>query len=51
MRIELYKILVRKVVDGFKDNAIEGVIAYGGKWMCDQNISANLCIKINSATQ
>jgi hypothetical protein len=31
MKIELHKIPVRKVVDGFKDNAIEGVVAYGGK--------------------
>ncbi len=31
MKIELHKIPVRKVVYGFKDNAIEGVVAYGGK--------------------
>jgi len=31
MKIELHKITVRKVVDGFQDNAIEGVVAYGGK--------------------
>lgn len=31
MKIELHKIPVREVVDGFKDNAIEGVVAYGGK--------------------
>ena len=31
MKIELHKIKVREVVDGFKDNAIEGVVAYGGK--------------------
>jgi len=31
MKIELHKIPVRKVVDGFQDNAIEGVVAYGGK--------------------
>jgi len=31
MRIELHKIPVREVVDGFQDNAIEGVIAYAGK--------------------
>jgi len=29
MKIELHKTPVRKVVDGFKDNAIEGVVAYG----------------------
>jgi len=31
MKIELHKIPVRRVVDGFKDNEIEGVVAYGGK--------------------
>ncbi|MBW1940720.1 MAG: DUF262 domain-containing protein [Deltaproteobacteria bacterium] len=31
MKIELHKIPVRAVVDGFQDNAIEGVVAYGGK--------------------
>ena len=31
MKIDLHKISVRKVVDGFQDNAIEGVVAYGGK--------------------
>jgi len=31
MKIDLHKIPVRKVVDGFQDNAIEGVVAYGGK--------------------
>jgi len=31
MKIELHKIPVREVVNGFKDNAIEGVVAYGGK--------------------
>ena len=31
MKIELHKIPIREVVDGFKDNAIEGVVAYGGK--------------------
>lgn len=31
MKIELHKILVRKVIDGYKDSAEEGVVAYGGK--------------------
>ena len=31
MKIELHKIQVRKVIDGYKDSAEEGVIAYSGK--------------------
>lgn len=31
MKIELHKIPVREAVDGFQNNAIEGVVAYGGK--------------------
>jgi len=31
MKIELHKIPVREVVNGFKDSGIEGVVAYGGK--------------------
>jgi len=31
MKIELHKIPIREVVNGFQDNAIEGVVAYGGK--------------------
>ena len=31
MKIELQKIKIREVVDGFKDSAEEGVVAYGGK--------------------
>ena len=31
MKIELQKITIREVVDGFKDSAEEGVVAYGGK--------------------
>ena len=31
MKIELHKIPIREVVDGFQDNAIEGVVAYGGR--------------------
>ena len=31
MKIELYKISVRKVIAGYKDSAEEGVVAYGGK--------------------
>ena len=31
MKIELHKITIRKVIMGYKDNAQEGVIAYGGK--------------------
>ena len=31
MKIELQRIKVSDVVDGFKDNAEEGVVAYGGK--------------------
>lgn len=31
MKIELQKITIREVTDGFKDSAEEGVVAYGGK--------------------
>ena len=31
MKIKLHKISVRKVINGYKDNAEEGVMAYGGK--------------------
>ncbi len=31
MKIELHKIPIRKVVEGYKDSAEEGVVAYGGK--------------------
>lgn len=31
MKIELHKIPVRKVINGYKDSAEEGVVAYGGK--------------------
>jgi len=31
MKIELNKIKVREVIDGYKDNAEEGVVGYGGK--------------------
>ena len=31
MKIELNRITVRKVIEGFKDSAEEGVVAYGGK--------------------
>ncbi len=31
MKIELHKITVRELVDGFKDNDEEGVVGYGGK--------------------
>lgn len=31
MKIELQKIKIREVVDGYKDSAEEGVVAYGGK--------------------
>ena len=31
MKIELQKIKIREVVDGFKDSAEDGVVAYGGK--------------------
>jgi len=31
MKIELHKIPIRKVIDGYKDSAEEGVVAYGGK--------------------
>ena len=31
MKIKLHKIPVRRVVDGYKDNAEEGVVAYGSK--------------------
>lgn len=31
MKIDLHKIKVRKVVDGYKDSREEGVVAYGGK--------------------
>lgn len=31
MKIELYRIPISKVIDGYKDSAEEGVVAYGGK--------------------
>jgi hypothetical protein len=31
MEIDLQKIKIRKVIDGYKDSAEEGVVAYGGK--------------------
>ena len=31
MKIDLHKILIRKVIVGYKDSAEEGVVAYGGK--------------------
>ncbi len=31
MKIELHRMKVRDVIDGYKDNAEEGVVAYGGK--------------------
>ena len=31
MKIDLRKIRIREVVDGYKDSAEEGVVAYGGK--------------------
>ncbi len=31
MKIELHKILVREVINGYKDSAEEGVVAYNGK--------------------
>src|SRR3989338_4691671 len=31
MKIELNKISIREVVDGYKDSREEGVVAYGGK--------------------
>jgi len=31
MKIELNKIPIREAINGFQDNAIEGVVAYGGK--------------------
>ncbi len=31
MKIELHTIPIREVIDGFKDSAEEGVVAYGGK--------------------
>ena len=31
MKIDLHKIKVRKVVDGYKDSREEGVVSYGGK--------------------
>lgn len=31
MKIDLHRIPVRKVIDGYKDSAEEGVVAYGGK--------------------
>lgn len=30
MKIDLHKIKIRKVVDGYKDSREEGVVAYGG---------------------
>ncbi len=31
MRIELKRIKIQNIVDGYKDNNIEGVVGYGGK--------------------
>lgn len=31
MKIELQKIKIREVIDGYKDSAEEGIVAYGGK--------------------
>ncbi len=31
MKIDLHKIKIREVIDGYKDSAEEGVVAYGGK--------------------
>ncbi|MBI5729058.1 MAG: HNH endonuclease, partial [Candidatus Magasanikbacteria bacterium] len=31
MKIDLHRISVRKVFDGYKDSDEEGVVAYGGK--------------------
>jgi len=31
MQIDLHKIKIREVVNGYKDSAEEGVVAYGGK--------------------
>lgn len=31
MKIELHKISIREVIDGYKDSSEEGVVAYGGK--------------------
>lgn len=31
MQIDLHKIKIREVIDGYKDSAEEGVVAYGGK--------------------
>src|SRR5487761_2394239 len=31
MKIDLHRIQIRKVIDGYKDSAEEGVVAYSGK--------------------
>ena len=31
MKIELQKILIRDLVDGYLDSGVNGVVAYGGK--------------------
>ena len=31
MKIDLHKIKIREVIDGYKDSAEEGVVAYGGR--------------------
>ena len=31
MKIDLHNITIRKVINGYKDSAEEGVVAYGGK--------------------
>jgi len=55
MKIELYRIKIREVIDGYKDSAEEGVVAYGGKldvhpkYQCElvykekQRIEKNIC--------
>lgn len=40
MKIDLYKIKVKDVVDGYKDSQEEGVVAYGGKLDVPSEISA-----------
>ena len=42
MKIELHKITVRELTEGYADNAEQGVKAYGGRLMCVLPTSVNL---------
>ena len=49
MKIDLHKITVRELTNGYVDNAEYGVKAFGGRLDVRPPISANLFIKRSSA--